>query len=188
MHSYVRTMAGLFCLAAVALLFSGCSGEENNPIAVETFGGSPAADERIMMDLDARGFINGVFHPGTDITISTINYPVRYTGDWHMIKNDNVGGYYIIRSGTPGSRVDITASCTRAVFEFWDNEFYANPGKVRFEVDGTPSGEFDLKTGPVDEGGINHCQVMTGKTGLATISMVLSTGTVVISGYLLLYP
>lgn len=188
MREYLRRSAGSLLLVIAAFLFSGCAEEVNNPIAVQTIGGAPPTNERIMMDLDARGFINGVFYPGTDITINTIKYPVKYTGDWHMIKNENVGGYYIIMSETPGARVDIVASVSRVVFEFWDNQFYSNPGKVTFEIDGDEAGEFDLKTGPVDEGAINHCQVMTGKSELATVSMVLSTGTVVISGYLLVFP
>lgn len=189
MRPYLKRSACLLLFAFVSILFSGCAEEKNNPIAVQNVGGEPPTNETIMMDLDARGFVNGVFHPGTDISISTINYPVKYTGDWRVIKNENIGGYYIIMSETPGARVDIVASMSRVVFEFWNSDSYSNPGTIKFELDGADLGEYDLKSGLGNDGEINHYQVTTGKSNLgSTVSMKLLTGTVVISGYLLVFP
>ncbi|HNW33788.1 MAG TPA: hypothetical protein PKM25_02575, partial [Candidatus Ozemobacteraceae bacterium] len=115
-------------------------------------------------------------------------YPVSYTGDWRLIRVNNVDGYYMAISSTPGASVEITASASRAVIDFWDYEMYANPGSVDFELDGTSLGRFNLKGAVNANGKILDYQVTTGKTTASTIRMTLVTGSVVICGYVLVFP
>ncbi|HOY69003.1 MAG TPA: hypothetical protein PLP29_19160 [Candidatus Ozemobacteraceae bacterium] len=188
MRALVRLFAGTALAVSSLLLLAGCGAEQNNPIAVQAVGSPPPRFESALIDLDARGFINGVFQPDEKIAFAELAYPVRYTGDWKLIKVNSHDGHYMITSTTPGARMDLVASVSRAIIDFWDYEMYQNPGRVRFELDGAPVGSFNLAGATNATGKINDYQVATGKTDVATISLILESGRVVICGYVLVFP
>ncbi|HEY9071761.1 MAG TPA: hypothetical protein VIV61_15995 [Candidatus Ozemobacteraceae bacterium] len=188
MGSLERLLAGLALTVTTMLVLPGCGAEQNNPIAVQAIGSPPPRFESALIDLDARGFINGVFQPDEKIQFAELAYPIRYTGDWRLIKVNSHDGHYMITSDTPGARMDLVASVSRAIIDFWDYELYQNPGRVRFELDGAPVGGFNLGGASNATGKINDYQVTTGKTDVATISLILESGRVVICGYVLAFP
>jgi hypothetical protein len=170
----------MFCI----VFFAGCAAENPNPLAVENLHGEPPKQEFVSMELDARGIINGIYQPG-DITPYEPNYyPVNYTGDWRLINAGTRSNHYTITTDKVGARVDIVATLSRAVFDFWDYEFYDNPGRVSFYIDEQPLGTFNLARSDAEGQKILNYQVATQKNTVATITMILETGRVTISGYL----
>lgn len=180
------SLAGLMALAT-ASIFGGCAAESPNPLAVENLNGSPPKQESVAMELDARGIINGVFQPGEVVPYSPEFYPVRYTGNWSLLSTGPRSNLYTITSDTIGARVDIVATLSRVVFDFWDYEFYDNPGKVSFYIDGNNLGTFDLARAAAENQKILNYQIATQKNTVATISMILEQGRVAITGYLFNY-
>lgn len=176
-------MAGLMSLTLAGIL-SGCAAESPNPLAVENLNGATPKQERVSMELDARGIINGVFQPGDVVPYSADFYPVRYTGRWTLLETGTRSDLHTITSDTVGARIDIVATLSRVVFDFWDYEFYDNPGKVSFYIDGKNLGTFDLARAGADGQKFLNYQVATQKNTVATISMVLESGRVALTGYL----
>lgn len=186
-HRFLRFfMAGLLGLG-LSSLFGGCAAESPNPLAVENLNGSPPKQERVSMELDARGIINGVYQPGDVVPYSKDFYPIRYTGQWKLLETGTRSNLFTITSDVVGARVDVVATLSRVVFDFWDYEFYDNPGKVSFYIDDVNLGTFDLARAAAGDQKILNYQVATQKNTVATISMVLEEGRVAITGYLMNY-
>ncbi|GEM_PF-1100345 len=181
---FQAALAGIF-VWVLAIFFGGCAAEKPNPLAVENLNGEPPKQEKVSMELDARGIINGIYQPGDLKPYSNDFYPVRYSGNWELIAAGPKSDWYMITSDVIGARVDVVATLSRVVFDFWDYEFYSNPGKVSFYIDGENLGTFDLARAGSDGRKVLDYQVATRKNTVATISMVLEEGRVVLSGYLL---
>ncbi|PKL47017.1 MAG: hypothetical protein CVV42_14510 [Candidatus Riflebacteria bacterium HGW-Riflebacteria-2] len=177
----------LLLFFAVALILSGCSAESPNPLAVERLNGDPPKQELMIMDLDCRGIINGFFEPGGTEPYRANMYPINYTGKWDLILMQN-SQWYMITSDDPGARIDVVGTMTRVVFDFWNYEMYANPGKVSFEIDGRPLGNFDLARSAPDGKPYLNYQISTQKNTVATVSMKLESGRVTLVGYLINFP
>lgn len=173
----------IFVTASVVL--NGCAAEKPSPLAKEDLNGDPPKQEYVSMEFDARGIINGVFQPGDTRPWSSTFYPVNYEGDWRLILAGEGSDWHMITTDSPGARVDIVATLSRAIFEFWDYEFYDNPGEVIFYIDGKNLGTYDLARANEAGDKFLSYQVATQKNTVATISMVLKSGRVTIAGYLL---
>jgi len=169
---------------AVALILSGCAAESPNPLAVEKLNGDPPKQELLTMDLDCRGIINGIYEPGGTVPYRANMYPINYTGKWDLIPMEK-SQWYMITSDDPGARIDVVATMSRVVFDFWNYEMYANPGRVSFEIDGRPLGSFDLARSAPDGMPYLNYQITTQKNTVATISMKLESGRVTLVGYLI---
>jgi len=178
----VATAAAAFF--AISALLGGCAAESPNPLAVEKMNGAPPRQERVSMQLDARGIINGVYQPGDVVPYSADFYPVRYSGKWSLIHTGPRSDLYTIISNEPGARVDVVATLSRVVFDFWDYEFYEGAGVVSFYIDGTKLGTFDLARRGENGLKVLDYQVATQKNTVATVSMVLEQGRVALTGYL----
>lgn len=180
--SVLRLFKAIFFLVMTSIILAGCASESGNPLAVENLNGDPPKQERLTMQLDASGVINGLLQPGGIEPTRPDMHPINYTGDWELI--------YAIRShwnmamsDQPGSRVDVVATMSRVIFDFWDYEFYDDPGKVTFLIDDKPLGTFDLARKRADGQKFLNFQVTTQKNTVATVSMILESGRAVITGY-----
>jgi hypothetical protein len=168
----------------VAFFLAGCAAESPNPLAVENLNGDPPKQEKLSIELDARGIINGSFQPGGVTPYRAQMYPINYTGDWSLI-HATKSQWYMAMSAKPGSRIDVVATMSRVVFDFWDYEFYADPGKVTFLVDEKPLGTFDLARSRADGQKYLNYQVTTQKNTVATVSMIIESGRAVVVGFLI---
>ncbi|MBU1106698.1 MAG: hypothetical protein KKB51_08545 [Candidatus Riflebacteria bacterium] len=169
---------------AIALILSGCAAESPNPLAVENLNGSPPKQELVSMELDCRGIINGLYQPGGTVPYHENMYPINYTGDWQLIHMEK-SQWYNITTDEVGARIDVVATMSRIVFDFWDYKMYSNPGKVTFLIDGRSLGTFDLARSAPDDLEYLNYQVATQKNTVATISMILESGRVTLVGYLI---
>lgn len=180
--SLIRILELFAVYTVIITIFCGCAAEENNPLAVEKLNGAPPKQELLARSFDARGIVNGKFYPGD--TISPNVYPIRYTGDWGFRKMTK-SQWYMAISDTPDARIDIVATMSRVVFDFWDYEMYDNPGRVRFEIDGQVLGTFELARDATDGMKYLNYQVTTQKNTVATVSMIIESGRAVVTGYLI---
>lgn len=174
-------------LFLLAVIFSGCAQENQNPLGVEKLGGVPSIQEEFSVELDARGIVNGVFMPG-DKQQAPYKYPVSYIGSWTIIPGNDYKKWYMITSDLPSSRIDINASVSRVIFDFWDYDFYSDPGVVSFELDGKSLGKFYLKRELEPGKKVLDYVVVTNKETVSTISMTLESGRAVLMGYIFVYP
>lgn len=168
-----------------SIVLNGCAAEKPSPLAKEDLNGDPPKQESLSRELDARGIINGIYQPGDTMPYSDNFYPVNYSGDWRLIPAGEKSDWHMITTDSPGARVDLVATLSRAIFEFWDYEFYDNPGEVTFYIDGKNLGTYDLARANEAGDKFLSYQVATQKNTVATISMVLQSGRVTIAGYLL---
>ncbi|MBF0501391.1 MAG: hypothetical protein HQM09_14720 [Candidatus Riflebacteria bacterium] len=178
------TSLTILCVC-LAILMSGCAAESGNPLGTQNIGSGTKLQESMVLDLDARGYVNGKFFPSTDPHYDA--YFANYWGKWNLATAAQ-DTYYMMSSSTPGDRVDIVGTYSRAVFEFYDYQMYANPGNVRFSLDGRLLGDFNLARKDPNGNKIIEYVVSTGKTTVATISMSIVSGTAMISGYFLVIP
>lgn len=167
---------------------AGCGGEHTVPVPVEKMGPTAEPAESMALDVDARGYVNGVFTPGNTDVKGYYHYPVSYTGAWDLIQTNARQNWFLAMSVATGSRVDIVGTMTRVIFDFWDHRQYADAGRVSFWLDGTKVGEFDLARTAATGQAIMDYMVYTGKTTLATVSMRLESGRAVIAGYRFIFP
>ena len=184
---FLRRGGILIAWMFTAIILTGCASENSNPLAVEKIGGAVSQQEGCMMNLDARGYVNGLFQPNGSVG-SVHNYPVSYIGSWSMIPPNDGGGWYLIAADSPSARIDITATMSRAVFDFMDYDQYRDPGEVSFSLDGVKIGEFSLSRKNAANEKILDYMVVTNKTTVSTITMTLLSGHVVVTGYMLVFP
>lgn len=181
-------LVGTMILCGFSFWLSGCAAEEGNKIAVEKIGtGVPTQELFTQYPIDGRGYVNGTYIPITNPKFQGF-YPISYVGSW-TVKQTGTGQQLFSAIGERrGDRVTIVGSFTRVIFEFHDYEMYPNPGNVSFFKDGESIGSFDLdrKDGRGDK--INNFQLSNLEGKMATYSMVLNSGQVVITGYGLTYP
>lgn len=186
MQQLQRFFLSVLLMTAVSFLLGGCAAEKPNPLAVEEMNGPPPKQELVSMKLDCRGILNGVYEPGGSVPYKANMYPITYEGNWRMIPSaEKRGGWYMITSDTPGARIDVVATMSRVVFDFWDFEFYDNPGTVSFYIDGQPLGVFDLDRRDAEGRKILDFQVTTQKNDLATVTMIIESGRATVAGYLI---
>ena len=177
----------VFLVYALAfLLLLGCAAEKGIPIGRQDLGGAPPKYEDLMMNLDARGFVNGKFQP-TDLKTMPNKYPVSYVGTWSMLTATNHESWNTIQSNSPGSQVTVTATCSRLVFDFWDFEMYQDPGVVHFDVNGQSLGRHALAQTDGAGNKINDYVITTDSSKASQVTMTLESGRVVVVGYLLVY-
>ncbi|PKL39364.1 MAG: hypothetical protein CVV41_21245 [Candidatus Riflebacteria bacterium HGW-Riflebacteria-1] len=174
----------ILLFGATALILSGCAAESPNPLAVENLNGPPPKQELVTMDLDCRGVINGLYQPGGTEPYRPYMYPINYTGDWQLLHNQK-SQWYMITTNDAGARIDVVATMSRVVFDFWNYEMYENPGRVTFLIDDKPLGTFDLNRAAPDGMPYLNYQITTQKNTVATISMILESGRVTLVGYLI---
>jgi hypothetical protein len=182
-----KTIVGIWFLIILTMALSGCAAERDNPLAVENLNGDPPKQESVAMEIDARGVLNGKLVPSGDTPSDLSNQVITYAGNWIPVKSSNSPEWYTMTSVTPGATVEIVATLSRIVFDFWDFDFYENPGNVSFFIDGKPLGSFDMARSSDAGQKITDYQITTQKNTVATITMKLNSGRVAISGYLLLF-
>lgn len=180
----LRLLSATLTSFVIIILLAGCAAESTNPLAVEKLNGDPPKQEKMSLEIDCRGVVNGVFQPGSETPYYEKTYPVNYSGDWYMPYYAK-SKWYMITSDEPGARVDIVATMSRVVINFWDYDFYDNPGKVKFLVDDKPIGSFDLDRESSDGQKMLTYQITTQKNTVATVSMILESGRVTVFGYLI---
>ncbi len=187
-RSIPRLWAGaVFLLAAVIFLF-GCGSEHTNPLPVTSYGGAPPEQESAMVELDAKGFLNGELTGAVSVPQYASTYPVSYTGSWTPILAGAKTGWYMMFSDSPGARVDVVATVSRVVFDFWDYEMYQGAGVVSFYLDGAFLGSASLVGKNAAGQKFMDYQVVTGKTTVSTITMKLDSGNAVLTGFVLIFP
>jgi hypothetical protein len=168
------------------LLLLGCAAEKGLQVGREDLGGTPVKHEELMMNIDARGFVNGEFQP-TEFQAQPSSYPVSYSGDWSMRTSTSSEGWNTIQSAVPGAQVSVTATFSRLVFDFWDFELYQNPGVVRFELDGQSLGSHALAKRDAAGNKVLDYVITADPKKASQVTMTLESGRVVIFGYLLVY-
>lgn len=180
----------IMAFGASSFLLSGCAAEKNggNPLGTETIGGAATGNDFTVRDNDARGVINGVYQPLSDPNVT--DYPVRYTGAWSLIPmTGQQEKLFSAVSETPGDTVDVVGTFQRAVIEFYDPRMYRNPGKVGFAINGQAVGAFELARQDSSGNQIIEYAVTNPNPGkVATITMSVVQGNVVITGYWFVFP
>lgn len=182
--SVLRCLQAVLVYALIAVILSGCAAESPNPLAVENLNGSPPKQESYSIQLDCTGILNGAFFPGGNIPSHAFMHPVNFTGAWSMKLMDK-SQWYMATCDDAGARVDIVATMSRVVFDFWDHEFYDNPGRVTFLIDNRPLGTFDLARTGANGLKLMNYQVATQKNTVATVSMILESGRVTLTGFVI---
>ncbi len=181
-----RAAASGIVIISIFALLSGCAAEGNLPFPIQEMGaGKPSKFEKMSVILDARGSVNG--SDPADLFADPANFPVSYRGNWTIPRVTVHQAWYNALSDTPGSTVTLIATASRIVFDFWDFDFYPNPGVVSFEMDGKPVGEFSLARKNSGNEKILDYEIITGKKTSTTVKMTLKSGQVVLSGYLLVF-
>ncbi len=179
-----RLLTAVFFYGLAAIFLAGCAAEEHNPLAVEKLNGEPPKQEFFSIQLDCTGILNGEFFPGGMVSQLPYMHPVNFVGNWSM-RYMPASGWYMATTAEAGARIDIVATMSRVVFDFWDYEMYDNPGRVKFSIDDRDLGAFDLaRPGPDGLKFLNY-QVATQKNSVATVSMVLESGRVTVTGFLI---
>lgn len=176
-----------FVYILLIIILTSCSAERDLPISVETVGPVFRQSESMAMDLDGKGIVNGYFLPARLAHMFSNNYPIKYTGNWEIIQNNYKESWYIAMTSEKGARVDVVGTMSRVIFDFYDHRFYSDAGTVSFWLDEKKIGEYNLartnKTGQA----IMDYMIYTNKQTLATITMKVESGRVVIVGYRLIF-
>ncbi len=172
--------AGFFFLTAV-LALTGCAADSTNPIAVENLNGLPPKQESLAMELDCRGIVNGSVFPGGGEPQDYYAHPLHFDGEWSM-KYMGKSNWYMATCDSKNARIDVVATMSRVIFDFWDYELYENPGRVSFYIDEKKLGTFELARSAADGQKFMYYQITTQKNTVATVSMVLETGRVTVMG------
>ena len=172
--------AGIFFMALMIL--TGCAADATNPIAVEEINGAPPKQESLAMQLDCRGIFNGSFFPGGSEPASYYAHPLHYVGQWSMRLMEK-SNWYMTTCDQAGARIDVVATMSRLIFDFWDYEMYENPGRVSFLLDGKKLGTFDLSRRAADGQKFLYYQVTSQKNTVATVTMILESGRVTLTGF-----
>ncbi len=185
---FARGVAALLLAAAAAGWLAGCGGEHTVPVPIENIGTNPGTEESMALDLDARGYINGILQPQNIDVKGNYHYPVFYVGSWSLSLANTRQGWYMATSAQAGAEVNVVGTMTRVIFDLWDHRQYADAGRVSFWLDGVRISEFDLARSNAEGQAIMDYVVYTGKTTVATVTMRLESGRTVIAGYRFIFP
>jgi hypothetical protein len=186
LKSSISALCVFFLATILAVTLSGCGAEKHNPLGVEEVNGAPPKYDGVMLNLDASGVINGLYEPGGDEYVAD-HYPIKYTGNWRLINSHSKQNWHTITSKEKGAQLDIVGTFSRIVVDFWDYDFYPDAGNVTFYVDGNPVGTYDLARAKADGVKLLEYQVATQKNTVATVTMKINSGRVVIAGYILVH-
>jgi hypothetical protein len=74
------------------------------------------------------------------------------------------------------------------IIDFWDYDQYASPGTVLFYQDDQPLGRFNLDRNETATTKTVDYQIVTGKTTVSTVTMILESGRAVVTGFRLIFP
>lgn len=179
--SVYRFFSGLFLATFVAIMLSGCSDEKVNPLGTEKLNGDAPKEEAYAIQMDCSGLYNGTYLPQKKKDITQL-YPLRFTGNWKQIPNGTTDDWYMATTSQVGARVDLCATMTRCVFDFWDYEFYDNPGTIQLLLDNKVVGTYNLKRMNSNGYKILDYVISTQKNTVATASVVLLSGRMVLTG------
>ena len=188
-RTVVRFSVAVILTCAVITAVTGCGAEAGNPLAVEKMGGSPSLPESMMTIIDCRGFLNGlsIVDGRPPALENPYHHPVHYVGTWTPILGSHESKWMMIHSDSPGSTASIVATMSRVVFDFFDYQMYSDPGVVEFSLDGNVIGEYSLARSAQSGQKILEYMITTNKTSIATVTMTLKSGSVVIAGYMLVF-
>lgn len=176
----VRLLTGAIVAFFVATFLSGCADEQFNPLGTQKVNGEAPKEESYCIQMDCCGYYNGEYLPVTKKI--TQLYPMRFTGNWTLIPEGIKKDWYMATTAEKGARVDLCATMTRCVFDFWDWEFYDDPGVIQVLLDDQVLGTYDLKRKSDKGFKILDYVVATQKNTVATASIVLLSGRMVLSG------
>ena len=179
--SIYRLINGLFLAFITVILLSGCSDEKVNPLGTQKLNGEAPKEEAYAIQMDCSGIYNGVYLPQKKKDVSQL-YPLRFTGNWKQIPNGTTNNWYMATTDEVGARVDLCATMTRCVFDFWDYEFYDNPGTIQILLDNRVVGTYNLARMNSNGYKILDYVVATQKNTVATASVVLLSGRMVLTG------
>ena len=179
--SIYRLINGLFLAFITVILLSGCSDEKVNPLGTQKLNGDAPKEEAYAIQMDCSGIYNGVYLPQKKKDVSQL-YPLRFTGKWKQIPNGTTNNWYMATTDEVGARVDLCATMTRCVFDFWDYEFYDNPGTIQILLDNRVVGTYNLARMNSNGYKILDYVVATQKNTVATASVVLLSGRMVLTG------
>ncbi|NLI75371.1 MAG: hypothetical protein GX442_02870 [Candidatus Riflebacteria bacterium] len=185
---WVRAAGSLLLAVLAAAWLAGCGGEHTVPVPIENVGTNPGTEESMALDLDARGYVNGVLQPENIDVKGNYHYPVFYVGSWTLIRANTRQGWYMATCGQAGAVVNVVGTMTRVIFDLWDYRQYEDPGRVSFWLDGVKLTEFDLARSNAAGQAIMDYVVFTGKTTVSTVTMRLESGRTVIAGYRFIFP
>lgn len=180
LKKFVRFITCLFYAIVITILLSGCSDEKVNPLGTEKTNGEALKEEAYAIQMDCSGIYNGDYLPKTK-WVSQL-YPLRFTGNWKQIPNGTAKDWYMAMTSEVGARVDLCATMTRCVFDFWDYEQYDDPGTVQILLDDNPVGTFNLARKNSNGYKALDYVVATHKNTVATASVVLLSGRMVLFG------
>lgn len=175
-----RLISGAFVAFFICVFLCGCADERLNPLGTEQMNGSAPKQEAYCIQMDCKGYYNGVWLPKDNYVSQS--YPMRFTGKWTQIPNGVRDDWYMAMTSEVGARLDICATMTRCVFDFWDYEFYNNPGTIQVLLDDRVVGTFNLARTNSNGFKILDYVVATQKNTVATASIVLLSGRMVVSG------
>ena len=186
---FLRFMFSAALLALFTAVLSGCGAEQGNPLAVERLGGAPPKTESMMTIIDCRGYLNGkdIVTGAPMNSAAPFRHPIHYTGSWTPVLGSHPSKWVMVTSNTPGSTVNVVATMSRVVFDFWDYDLYPNPGTVEFFLDGNSLGSFALNRSAENGQKVLEYMVVTNKETLATVTMKLRSGACVLAGYMLVF-
>lgn len=179
--SICRFFSSLFLATFVAIMLSGCSDEKVNPLGTEKLNGDAPKEESYAIQMDCSGLYNGTYLPQNKKNVTQL-YPLRFTGNWKQLPNGTTDDWYMATTSQVGARVDLCATMTRCVFDFWDYEFYDNPGTIQLLLDGKVVGTYNLARMNSNGYKILDYVVATQKNTVATASVVLLSGRMVLTG------
>ena len=180
-RSIIRYLSGIFLAFFTAIVLSGCSDEKVNPLGTQKLNGEAPKEEAYAIQMDCSGIYNGTYLPQKKKDISQL-YPLRFTGKWKQIPNGTIDDWYMATTDEVGARVDLCATMTRCVFDFWDYEFYDNPGRIQLLLDNKVVGTYNLARMNSNGYKILDYVIATKKNTVATASIVLLSGRMVLTG------
>lgn len=180
-RSFFRFVGSLIAASFLTIMLSGCSDEKVNPLGTEKLNGEAPKEEAYAVQMDCSGLYNGVYLPQKKKDVSQL-YPLRFTGKWKQIPNGTTNNWYMATTDEVGARVDLCATMTRCVFDFWDYEFYDNPGTIQLLLDNRVVGTYNLARMNSNGYKILDYVVATQKNTVATASVVLLSGRMVLTG------
>ena len=176
----LRFISSVIFASFLMITLCGCSDEKVNPLGTIKTNGESLKEENYALQIDCSGRYNGVYLPATKVDSQL--YPLYFTGNWRQLPNGTQKNWYMATTAEKGARVDLCATMTRCVFDFWDYEMYDDPGTIQILLDDNVIGTYNLAT--MNANGYKQLDyvVTTHKNTVATASVMLLSGRMVLSG------